>query len=317
MKKNILLTGATGFLGSHVLAALVQRGYHVIALKRSYSNTQRINNLLNDILIYDVDKIEINKIFSDNPIDIVIHTATEYGNKTKNSLFDIVKTNILFPFNILENSIQKNVRCFINTDTFFSKGNIDYSYLAAYSLSKRHFHDWLKLIQFESSTSVVNMVIHHVYGPGDNPHKFTSSLLHAFLRNDRRIPMTLGEQKRDFIHVHDVVGAYMLLVEKADELPAHVQFDVGSGQATSIKDFALILKKKVELVLSRSVPSTLCFGELPYREGEPMCTLADVTDLRNIGWDPTLSLEQGVEEMVKKEFIMFAQALKVNSIAGF
>ncbi|MGX9365360.1 NAD-dependent epimerase/dehydratase family protein [Desulfoplanes sp. PS50] len=315
MSHTILLTGATGFLGSHLLAALVKRGYNVIALKRSFSNTRRIDSLLNDIVVYDIDIVKIETIFRENSIDVVIHAATEYGRNVTNCLGDLVRTNILFACNILEKSLREGVQCFINTDTFFSKNNINYSHLAAYSLSKRHFHDWMKLLQCESSMKVVNMVVHHVYGHGDAPHKFVSSLLHAFLHGEPKIPMTPGEQQRDFVHVSDVVEAYMLLIEKIDELPGYVQFDVGSGQPTTIRNFALVLKNKVELVLRKSVPTTLKFGELPYREGEPMCSLADNKGLRNIGWEPKLSLEQGIEEMVREECTMLFQTEKADKFA--
>jgi len=174
----------------------------------------------------------------------------------------------------------------------------------------------MKLLHYESSMKVVNMVVHHIYGHGDDPRKFVSSLLHAFLRGDQKIPMTRGEQKRDFVHVFDVVEAYIHLIEKVDELPGYVQFEVGSGQPTTIKNFALTLKNKVELVLRKSVPATLGFGELPYREGEPMSVLADNKSLLNIGWEPKLSLEQGVEEMVREEFTMLFQTEKDNDFAG-
>lgn len=310
MKQTILLTGSTGFLGSNLLAALIQRGYQLIVLKRSFSNTRRIDNLLNDVVVYDIDKEEIDKIFHDHHIDIVIHTATEYGRDARNSIVELVKSNILFPSEIIEQSLKKSVFCFINTDTFFSK-NCRYSYLAAYTLSKKHFHDWLNLVCYNSDMKIVNMMVHHVFGAGDDQHKFTSSLLRNLAQEIDNIPMTFGEQKRDFIHISDVVEAYMTVLEKMASLPQYIQYEVGSGKSTTIKDFSLLLKSKIDLALDRSTQGTLSFGKLPYREGEPMHALADITRLSDIGWKPKLTLEEGVEAMVREELAMISETVGI------
>jgi len=77
--KTILLTGPTGFLGSHLLQALLNEGYKVIILKRSFSDTWRINHLLDNLKSYDINKTPLEKPFEENKIDIIIHTATNYG----------------------------------------------------------------------------------------------------------------------------------------------------------------------------------------------------------------------------------------------
>ena len=86
MSKTILLTGATGFLGSHLIKKILEFDYKVIVLKRSYSNIDRIKTLLKvyNVKSYNVDLCDIEDIFKENHIDIIIHCATEYG-RTENS----------------------------------------------------------------------------------------------------------------------------------------------------------------------------------------------------------------------------------------
>ena len=80
MPETILLTGATGFLGSHLLEALLAREYQVVILKRSFSNTWRINHLLDRVHSYDVDNVSVEKVFDKHKIDIVnIHFAGPMG----------------------------------------------------------------------------------------------------------------------------------------------------------------------------------------------------------------------------------------------
>ncbi|MFK5948574.1 MAG: GDP-mannose 4,6-dehydratase, partial [Methylococcales bacterium] len=66
--KNILLTGATGFLGSHLLEALLNESYQVVILKRSTSDTWRINHLLEQVKSYDVDIQNLDLAFSEQSI---------------------------------------------------------------------------------------------------------------------------------------------------------------------------------------------------------------------------------------------------------
>src|SRR5437016_1272391 len=100
IKKTILLTGATGFLGSNLAKKLIHRNYKVIATKRSFSNTFRLTNCLDTISFYDIDKVNPEIIFKENKIDTIIHCATSYGRKQENSI-DIANANLILPLNLL------------------------------------------------------------------------------------------------------------------------------------------------------------------------------------------------------------------------
>ena len=80
-EKNILLTGATGFLGSHLLTRMLLDGHRVLATKRSSSNIWRIKKWLghSNLTLYDIDKVDPRDMFEKSSVDIIIHTATEYG----------------------------------------------------------------------------------------------------------------------------------------------------------------------------------------------------------------------------------------------
>nr|WED68340.1 NAD-dependent epimerase/dehydratase family protein [Pectobacterium colocasium] len=93
--EHIVLSGATGFLGSHILNALIKQGYFVTILKRTTSDTWRIKHLLDVIDIINVDACSIDDAFENKRISTVIHTACDYGRNGQ-SISDVVKTNLLF-----------------------------------------------------------------------------------------------------------------------------------------------------------------------------------------------------------------------------
>lgn len=78
---TILLTGATGFLGSHLLVALLAKGYEVVAVKRSFSDVSKIKDVLGHAKLhfFDIELENPQSLFEEYSLDITIHTATEYG----------------------------------------------------------------------------------------------------------------------------------------------------------------------------------------------------------------------------------------------
>ncbi|MEG2898665.1 MAG: NAD(P)-dependent oxidoreductase, partial [Eubacterium sp.] len=103
---KILLTGATGFLGSHLLKKFVSEKYNVVILKRSTSNVYRIENELKEVKSYDVDRVELSQVFEENEkFDAIVHTATCYGRQHE-SILQMEKTNLIFPLKLLENAVQ-------------------------------------------------------------------------------------------------------------------------------------------------------------------------------------------------------------------
>jgi CDP-paratose synthetase len=290
LKNKILLTGATGFLGSHLLFTLINRGYEVVVLKRSSSDTWRIQHLANKYVSFDVDNQPLENVFQEQHFNFVIHTACHYG-RDGSSLSEIVDSNLIFGLNLLEAAVRNKVDTFINTGTLLPRE------LNSYSLSKNQFVDWLK--QQSAKIQVINLRLEHMYGPKDAPTKFIAWLVMKLKQNKAEIKLTSGLQKRDFIYIDDVVSAFLCILENVNNVNGYSEYEVGTGEAIEVKTFVENLKQVYEK-MNGETTAHLNFGAVPYREGEVMLFQVNNQPLRNLGWKPRVSLQQGLEYSLKE-----------------
>ena len=293
MTKTILLTGATGFLGSHLLSVLIKEGYKIVILKRSFSDTRRIDPIIFQIKTYDIDVTPLEVAFEEQKIDAVIHTATNYGRKN-HYISKIVEDNLLFSLKILETASNYNTGLFFNTDTLQSK------FFSDYALSKKQFVDWLRFFSETKKIKIVNLRLDHIYGTGDDNSKFIVWLMEQMLLEGNGINLTQGNQKRDFIYVDDVVNVYLLFLHQPEILSEFNEFDVGTGEQISIREFVLDLKDTMEKLYNKPITTKLNFGAIPYRKGETMEVAEDVNPLFNLGWKPNITLTEGLKRVVEE-----------------
>ncbi|MBE9089556.1 NAD(P)-dependent oxidoreductase [Microcystis aeruginosa LEGE 11464] len=288
MSKTILLTGGTGFLGSHLAKRLVYEGFDVIIIKRSTSKLSPLESIINQVRFYGLDSIDIEKIFQENVIDIIIHCATNYGRFAVPPT-DIIQANLFLPLTILQIAENYPVKTFINTDTILDK-RVSY-----YSLSKKHFLDWLSL--FSQKMVCISVALEHFYGPFDDRSKFVSKIILDLLHEVDFIDLTLGEQKRDFIYIDDVVEAFMTLVNFSFDVPNNLyRYEIGTGKNIEIREFVQTVKTMTGNKVTR-----LNFGMLPYRENEIMESHVDISMLSRLGWQPQISLVEGLKYTIDQE----------------
>lgn len=284
---TILLTGATGFLGSHLLENFLKSGYKVIALVRSTSNLERIENFKEKCTFYEVDKVPLEEIFERSNIEIVVHTACSYGrqNETNSS---IVQTNLMFGLNLLENAVDYKVETFINTDTLLPE-NVN-----PYSLSKTQFRDWLKKAK---GIQVINLKMEHMYGPGDDKNKFIPWLINEMLSKEEEIGLTSGIQKRNFVYIQDILEAFNLVISKRKEfVKPYSSFDVVTDELVEVKDFVTLIAEKIEEIKKIKVLRKLNFGAKDYRENDIMEPEFDNQEILKLGWKPKIDYNKGISK---------------------
>lgn len=282
--KTILISGSTGFLGSHLLEKLLKKKYKVVILKRTFSNTSRIRKHLKHVTSCNIDQLSLEKIFVKNKIDIVLHLACNYG-KNDDEDSNLIETNVLLGVKIMKYAESYGAKLFINFDTLLPKK------LGKYALSKSFFRDWLN--QYTGELKIVNLRVEYIYGPNDGLEKVIPFIIKNLSDRKLSINLTSGKQKRDFIHVDDVIDAVCLIMLKFEDFEIFSEFEIGTGRSTSIRQMLKILVNQFELRFGVSNTS-LNFGRLPNRKNEPMEIQASVQKLKDLGWKPQIELEDGL-----------------------
>lgn len=295
---NILVTGATGYLGSHLATAFAKAGNSVTIVKRSSSKLERLTDILSNITVYDVEKWGVEAAFSDHKFDAIVHTATCYGRDGE-KVEDIFATNTLWPMHLLAAAAGAGVGLFLNTDTSLDR------YLNPYAMSKKQFSEWGAFFARQEKIRFVNVALEHFYGPGDDESKFVSSIIRKCLRNEGEIKLTSGEQRRDFVYISDVICAYELLLYKPSSCGTYYsEYEVGSGTSITIKDLVNLIKDTT----GSSVK--LNFGAIPLRKNEVMESSADIGALVSLGWKPEVSLINGLRTVIQSEKALMGMETK-------
>ncbi|WP_288550702.1 NAD(P)-dependent oxidoreductase [uncultured Brachyspira sp.] len=263
---NIILVGATGYLGSKLLKNLLEdNNNNVLSLVRNP------NNINNYILINDPKLYEKINIF--NP-DMLIYTSCVYDNGINNYM-DILKANFIFPLELM-NKIK--LKTFIYIGTSINK------YTNQYSLSKNQLAEYGKYYSIHNNINFINILLETFYGKNEPQNRFLSTIINK-LKNNEEINLTEGNQIRDFIYIEDVINGINIIIKS--NLKGYYDIPLGSGEGISIKELLEYLKTAL------NSKSNLNFGVIPLRKNEHS-GFADITKMKELGFDIKLGIKESI-----------------------
>lgn len=300
---KILVTGGAGFIGSHVVDLFISRGFEVVIVDDL--STGRASNLNPAAKFYkmDIRNPKLREVFESERPDYISHHAAQMDvrRSVAQPLFD-ADVNILGSINVIECAKEFNVKHFV----YISSGGAAYGEpevlpcdemhpvnpICQYGASKHTVEHYLYMYHVNYGLEYTVLRYPNVFGPRQDPHGeagvvaiFTGKMLLGE-------PVTIngdGEQTRDFVFVRDCAFGNYLAVTV--EHPSGI-YNLGWGRPTSINE---IFTNLAEIT---NYTQAAAYGAAKVGETRHIYLSADKAK-RELGWAPTISLEDGLRETVE------------------
>jgi len=286
-----LVTGGAGFIGSNLVDELINQGHEVVCLDindKGYWNEQAENHIGWDVC----DSTKVNELMK--KIDVVFHFAAEVKiQETIQNPTKCYKTNVIGTAVVLDAAKKHGVKkvVFSSTSAIYKcewlvqpEDSAEDASLSPYASSKKSAEDLCKLYSNCYGLNTTILRYFNVYGNRQHTEGQYAPVVGIFMRQkNERKPLTItgdGSQRRDFVHVDDVVNANILAsqnFEKSGEI-----YNVGSGRNHSVQEIADIISP-IQTYIDK-------------REGEIESTQAIISKIEvDLNWAPEVSLEEWLQ----------------------
>ncbi len=295
--KRVLLTGAAGFIGSHIARLLLQDGHEVSAIIRPQANRWRLADIERDLTVIAGDLRALPELRSQlraaRP-DICLHLAWHGWSGKAEAEENLSSLSV--SLDLLRMMPELSCERFVAVGTCF-----EYDFTCdrlsettplrpqeLYGACKKSLFEVAQQFSTLTGVSVVTPRVFYSYGPFEDVRRLVPSITLSLLRGEPA-RVTPGQQVRDYLHVQDVASAIWHVATSS--LTGAV--NIASAEPVTIADVAT----RVGRLLGR--PDLVCLGAMPYRQGEPMRILGDATILRQrVGWTPRFDLDRGLAQTV-------------------
>lgn len=295
---RVFVTGASGFLGSYLVADLVARRHEVAVLLRSESASWRLGEALDRLQVIPgalehLDGLgDALKAFAP---EAVVHMAWRgVAGGDRNS--PVQAANVAETVRLVELAAEAGAKIFVGAGSQAEYGPYDRAIreddatrpTTLYGMAKLAAGSMAMHLAEERGLRAAWLRIFSTYGPKDADTWLIPSMIRN-LRSGQHMALTACEQRWGFLHARDAAAAFRLAVTHVD---ARGIFNVGSPEAPPLRETVSRLRDLVD------PGAALGFGELAYRPDQVMILAADVSRMLALGWKPEVPLDVGLRETV-------------------
>jgi dTDP-glucose 4,6-dehydratase len=323
MKRNILVTGGAGFIGSHIVRLLVNKypTYHIINMDLltyagNLENLKDINHKQNYSFVKcDIcDFKKVKQVFIDYKIDSIIHLAAEsHVDRSIENPFSFAQTNVMGTLSLLQsaksywkNNFKNKLFYHVSTDEvygslgqegFFTE-KTNYDPHSPYSASKASSDHFVRSFADTYGLPTVISNCSNNYGSYQFPEKLIPLFINNIVNNNPLPVYGKGENVRDWLYVNDHARAIDVIFHKGK---IGETYNVGGFNEWKNIDLIKVMIKTVDRLLGRKAGSSeKLITYVTDRAGHDLRYAIDSTKLKNeLGWEPSLQFEEGIEKTVK------------------
>lgn len=288
---KLLISGATGFIGKHLVKRLLDEGHtiHIIVPPReNHITIEKVTSYVSD---GNIDNLI--SFFQKNRFDGIVHLASLFlaQHKTED-IQGLISSNVLFGTSLLEAAVKSGVPWFLNTGTFWQHfQNSPYSPVNLYAATKQAFEDMARYYYETSDLDFVTLKLCDTFGPNDTRKKIFS-LWVQIGKTGETLDMSAGDQVIDISYIDNIIDGYVRLIEllandKAKKLKGR-SFALKSNERMSLKDLAKLFEKVTNTKLNVN------WGKRPYRSREVMVPWETGETIP--GWKQKISLTDAIKK---------------------
>jgi nucleoside-diphosphate-sugar epimerase len=294
--QRVLVTGATGFIGSHLVRRLISLGFEVHVLVRPTSDLARLPAGVIAHTHHGAVE-DLQTIVETARPDVTFHLATHFvGRHLPSDVRALATANVLFPAQLFEALSNAGATRLVTASSAWQFA-IDGTFrpLALYAAMKQASDDILQYYTEVDRLRAIRLVLHDTYGPGDTRAKLIP-LMQRAASDGTVLRMTPGAQLLDLVHVNDVVDAILLAARRLVTEPwdAMETFVVSSRNPMMVRTLVEMFRSVLQATTGKVLQVEL--GARPYREREVMEPWAGGQLLP--GWTAKIGLADGLAEMV-------------------
>lgn len=289
-----LITGATGFVGSHLARRLVWEGWQVHLLIRPGSCLLDAPEFVRMTShVYDGGIESVVRCVDQAKPDVVFHLASLFlSQHSTDDVESLIQSNVLFGNQLLEAIKVNEVNYLINTGTSWQHYNNDnYNPVCLYAATKQAFEALLEYYVQACGIKAITLKLFDTYGPDDlRPKLF--HLLNKAAMSGETLDMSAGDQLIDLVHIEDVLEAYLIAARRLIEgkVEQHEIYAVSSGQPLPLRNVVELYAKATKQTVHVN------WGARPYRFREVMVPWNFGENISY--WTPKISLENGLANLV-------------------
>ncbi len=295
---KILVTGATGFIGSHLVQRLLGVKHEVHVLTRPGTDLELLGDRQGRIVVHSHSGSTQNmiEIVKDARPDVIVHLASLFvGEHKSTDLEELIKSNVLLSTQIVEAMSLNHVRQLINVGTSWQHyEDADYKPVNLYAASKQAFRSLLSFYVETCDLRVINLELFDTFGPNDRRDKLFN-LLDRLRTTGETISMSPGYQKINLVHIDDVCDAFILALKRLrlDLVKGSETYSVCSDNSIDLRELVRVYESEANVKLN------VKWGGRSYRAREVMRPWSRGVNLP--GWAPRISLEKGIKMLLQSD----------------